>query len=134
MLAKVCALQKQYGKTQAELETLVEGYFWALGDYGIETILAAIKQYIRLNPDIPSPADIINLIDPPPEPLSAAVYVNYKKQVAQGVYLLPSEREYCAAFERQEKDKMRGGSSELREAQQEVENYTRQLEYSGSDY
>lgn len=62
MLEKICALQKQYGKTPAELEVLVEGFYWALEEYDIEKITEAMKLYIKKNNDIPAPADIIAII------------------------------------------------------------------------
>lgn len=63
MISQICALQKAYGKTQAELETLVEGFSWAMAGYGIEEITYAMREYIKTNSDIPAPADIIKIID-----------------------------------------------------------------------
>lgn len=63
MLAKVCALQKQYGKTSAELEVLVDGFEWVLKDYEVKDIINAMGEYIKRNSDIPAPADIVKLID-----------------------------------------------------------------------
>lgn len=62
-LAKVCVLQKRYGRTEAELETLVEGFCWVLGDFPMPDILIAIAQYVRNHTDIPAPADIIAIIN-----------------------------------------------------------------------
>jgi hypothetical protein len=63
MISQVCALQKQYGKTQAELETLVEGFSWALAEYNIADITKAMAQYIKTANDIPAPFDIIKIIE-----------------------------------------------------------------------
>lgn len=62
MLEKICALQKQYGKTPAELEVLVEGFSWVLADYNIVEIQDAMMEYISNNNDIPAPYDIIKII------------------------------------------------------------------------
>lgn len=63
-LSRVCALQKQYGKTRSELETLVEGFYWILAEYPVDRILTGIQRYVKRHPDIPSPSDIANIIDP----------------------------------------------------------------------
>lgn len=126
-LGRVCALQKQYGKTTAELETLVEGFAWVLGEYKIDVILDGIAKYVRRSSDIPAPADIMNIIDPPPQKLSGAVYISLKKQLIDNIFTTDEERAYIAAYERQEMDKLRGGSQELHDAQEEVKRYQKSL-------
>lgn len=98
-----------------------------LGHFCYRDVFMAFDEYTDRNPDLPAPADIINILEPPPQPLSAAVYVNYKKKAAMGDYLLSSERAYCAAFEQQEMDKIHGGSSKLREAQREISSFKQTL-------
>lgn len=63
ILSQLCALQKQYGKTQAELETLVEGFSWALADYAMPEIIKAMRKYVLTASDIPAPADVIKIIE-----------------------------------------------------------------------
>lgn len=128
-ITSLCALQKQYGKTSAELEALLNGFLWLLDDVSTENILMAMKQYANSHNDIPTPADIRNIISPPPQPLSAAVYVKYQKLTRDGHILLSDERAYCRAYEAQEMAKARGGSEELRDAQKQIDHYTKQLEY-----
>lgn len=65
ILGRVCALQRQYGKSPDDLETLVEGFAWALEGYPLKTVSKAIATYVRSHPDIPTPADIIKILDPP---------------------------------------------------------------------
>jgi len=62
LLSQTCALQKQYGKTRAELETLVEGFAWAMEGHTIAQITKAMREYILNNSDIPAPADILKII------------------------------------------------------------------------
>ena len=62
LLEKICALQKTYGKTQAELETLVEGFSWALAGYSMDEINRGFQRYVVSHNDIPAPADIIKII------------------------------------------------------------------------
>ena len=63
IISQACALQKQYGKSQEELEILVEGFNWVLADYPIEKILEAFRIYIRNFNDIPAPSDILKIIE-----------------------------------------------------------------------
>lgn len=56
-------MQKQYGKSQSELETLVDGFAWVLADYGMDEIALGFAEYIKSNSDIPAPADIKKIID-----------------------------------------------------------------------
>ncbi len=96
----------------------------------MESILYGLKVYSRSKNDIPAPADIIAIIDPPPPPkerLSGAVYVALKKQIVDNIFITPKEREYMAAYEKQELDKVRGGSDELREAQAQIGEYRLKL-------
>lgn len=71
LMEQVCALQKQYGKTPAELEILVEGFSWVLADYSMAKIMAAIREYITNSSDIPAPADIVKIIKAKEKPTVA---------------------------------------------------------------
>lgn len=60
MLSQCCVLQKTYGKSQAEIETLVEGFDMILGDGdSMDDVRRAFLDYMKNNADIPSPSDII---------------------------------------------------------------------------
>lgn len=111
-LSRVCALQRQYGKTQGELETLVEGFAWALADYAPEQVIAALGQHIRSSPNIPTPSEIIAIIDPPKEPFKPDwSYYNHLLALTkeQGPYAVTQyEADYLAACERHSLGKMGG--------------------------
>jgi hypothetical protein len=96
-LGQVCELQKQYGKTAANLETLVNGFLWVLTDYGMAEILGAIAEYVKRHPDIPAPADIVNIIDPLKVAWKPdwAVYISLRKRIQRdGYYPYSYEREF----------------------------------------
>lgn len=78
-----------------------------LAEYRFVDIREAFLQHVRRKPDLPTPSDIVNLVDPPPQPLSAAVYVRLRARVEDGEYLLADERAYCRAFEAQEMAKVK---------------------------
>lgn len=119
-----------YGKSPEQLPDIIKMFVLVLQEYNIQTIQRAFAQYLRQSSAMPTPADIVNIIEPPQEELSAAVYVTIRKKIIDGnVYVTNAEKEYVHAFENQELKKVRGGSLELRDAQGEVERYRNRLEY-----
>ena len=130
-LGIVCELQKSYGKQPGDLVSLVNGYVHLLAEFPMPEILKALKAYMLKKSDIPHPADIANIIQPSPVPLSGAVYFEYKRKSREGAYLLQSERDYCSAYEAQEQAKCPGGSPELRQYQAKLEQHEQvlRLEY-----
>lgn len=75
-----------------------------LEDYPISKIKEAFKQYLRTSKDIPTPADIIGIIDPSTQPLSQAVYIRISNK--DHADRSASDYEYLRAFERQEFKKL----------------------------
>lgn len=119
-----------YGKTPDQLISIQKLFLWALGGFDVKTVLNAFGKYLYRGTTMPTPADIIAIIDPPAPPkerLSGAVYVSLKKQIVDNIFITPKEREYMAAYEKQELDKVRGGSDELREAQAQIAEYRLKL-------
>jgi hypothetical protein len=110
-LAQVCALQRQYGKSPSELSTLVEGFAWALSPYPIAKVIEAIGKYILMRPDIPTPSDIKNIIDPPKPEWSPdwAFYSSLKKMKDErGGYAVDNDEiEYINACERHSLNRMK---------------------------
>lgn len=94
ILSQICALQKNYGKTQTELETLVEGFSWALAGYSMRQIIPAMRKYVLNNSDIPSPSDIIRIIEKPNEPEVLEFSLERLQTfAAKGIPLTPEQRE-----------------------------------------
>lgn len=126
MLATVCELQRQYSKTAAELETLVEGFCWALSGYPIKTIIDAIGVHIRLSATIPTPADIEAIINPPRPKPNWPAYIALMKRISDGHFALSDERRFISECESYAKQSLREGNEEYRNAQETIEQY-RQL-------
>lgn len=106
-LGKLCALQRQYGKATADLETLVEGFAWVLADYPVHDVLRGMGVYLKTKSDIPTPSEIIAIIDPQPEPFKPDwVYFKTLKDMAKIPYALGDEEiEYIGKCERHSLDK-----------------------------
>lgn len=110
-----------YGKTPEQLENLTGLFLTVLGHYPLETVKNAFLQHIKRSPNLPTPADIVNIIDPLPEELSPSMYVNIMKECTIGGKLLWGDKKrYVEEFERREMAKVRGGSDMLRDCQHEL--------------
>ena len=108
MLSQVCAMQKAYGKAPADLEVLVEGYCLLLDRFRMEQIVAALKDYMLRNEDIPSAASIAKLIDPSLQPLCTTMVARIRDKMRSGsVFVTDAEREYMRQFEAQELAKVK---------------------------
>lgn len=131
LLSQVYAAQATYGDKAQMMEWRDQIFQMVLGRFNFQQVKTAFVKFLEIRRDLPAPADIVQIIEPPKEKLSAAMYVALKKRIADGEYLYGSDRQYLRAFEEQEMAKMRGGSEELREAQREIADYTRmqQIEY-----
>ena len=91
-----------------------------LADYPMPRIVEAITQYIRKRPDMPRPADIEAIINPPLPKPDWAVYVALQKKVAQGGWLFSDERAYLATCERYAIDHAREQQAEYADAQRQI--------------
>lgn len=128
-LARVCALQQQYGKTEAELETLVEGFCWALADYPMESIIDAIGRHIRKSPTIPTPADIEAIINPPAPKIDWPLYIELKKRLRDGrSYVDQDEKRFIRNCEDLAILRQRNEMENYSSAQGQLENHMLMIE------
>lgn len=67
IIGRVFDLQKQFGKQTTQLETIVEGFLWAMEGYPPADVVRGFAEYIRRHSDMPTPSDIVKIIDPPVE-------------------------------------------------------------------
>lgn|GEM_PF-3934209 len=119
-LATACKLQKQYGQTEAELETLVEGFSMILSDYPMLRIIEAMTHYVRKHPDIPRPSDIEAILNPPrPKPAWPA-YIGLKKRIHDGYFPLDHERQFLRDCERSAIDQLADENDNFNEAQRQI--------------
>lgn len=114
-MAQVCTVQNQYGKSQDELETLVEGLAWILASCTLQEIMGGLAEYVRTKSGIPTPSEILAIIDPPKKPFQPdwAVYTRLNKLVHDsGPYAInQDEIDYIAACERFSVEKMKNSSN-----------------------
>jgi hypothetical protein len=89
---------KTYGKGEEAAESAVRIFKRELADYPAELVQKALQTHIRRNPEFPTVADIVGLIerDGMP-PFSEAMYINITKK--QYYDRTQEERKYAKAYE-----------------------------------
>ena len=96
MLGTFLQIMKGYGKNEQNLDAMISAFEWALADYPHDDIKAAMGQWLRTSNEVPTPADIIAIIDPPAPALDKTVYLALKKKGTISLW----EQDYITAFER----------------------------------
>jgi hypothetical protein len=94
-----------FGKGPEAMENIIEAFMMVLNGYQFEKIEEAFKIYMRTQSDMPTPANIIRLIEPPVEKLSTSMYVNLKKIIEDSgynIFISDAEKRFMAAYEDQE--------------------------------
>jgi hypothetical protein len=74
LISQTYALLKKYGEAADIASMRDAGFQMMLGDYSIEEVTSAFREYLKTGREIPTPADIIAIIDPSTQPLCAKVY------------------------------------------------------------
>ena len=67
VLNQICKVEKRFGSSPGELEVLVDGFLWILGEYDCNRVFEAFKHYVMSNNDIPTPSDIVKIVEKPSE-------------------------------------------------------------------
>lgn len=103
LLSQTFASQKTYGD-KAQMMEFRDGMFQlVLANYSFARIREAFIEHVRRNPDLPTPSDIVNHIDPPKPALSAVTYAMLRRKIEhEGYYPLSDEKRFMRAFEAQE--------------------------------
>lgn len=94
-----------YGKSPEQLANIIKSFLNTLAEYPFDKIKKAFTDYLKRNSKMPTPADIVRLVDPQPEPLSKSVYIGLQDERKRGEYLTPKERQYIKDYESQEMKK-----------------------------
>lgn len=103
VLGRIFDVQKLYGKNVGQLGSMVELFSWVLAAYPAEKVINGIGAYLRAKSDLPTPADIKQIIDPEPPKWVPDKQLYYKLQQIlkeQGPFGLDTEEvEYCKKYE-----------------------------------
>lgn len=75
----MATIQKNYGK-EIDIKATLQAWEYILGEYPADKVLAAMNRYMRKSSDIPAPADLIAIIDPPKPKITQAEFIHAKEQ------------------------------------------------------
>jgi hypothetical protein len=108
LLQQTYALLKKFGEAADVAEMRDAGFQLVLGEYSIDDVIQAFMTYLKTNKEIPTPSDIVAIIDPSVKPLCPHVYqrlVILRRE--QGQFALTSrEEEYIRRYEDQQLGKV----------------------------
>ena len=92
---------KLYGKEPEQLESLTRMFKRVLGRFSWQEIEQAFDQYLAHNTEMPTPADIVKIIEPPAQPRKwcGAMYIQLCKQRTQGQFMSNEELDYIRDYE-----------------------------------
>lgn len=103
-LASCLATQRTYGKQAADITAVAKIFLEDLKEFSGYNVAQAIARWRKTSPEFPTPADIINLLNPKPQ-FDRAVYTALNKRRAD---LAPYSKElaYLEAYEKHILDKI----------------------------
>lgn len=93
------------------MEQKLKGFLHLLEGYEMPQIIEAIVQYCSENSDIPAPADILKILNPPLPQLSGSYYQSLLKKRSDGTFLDLEEENFIFTFERIQKEMARKAMS-----------------------
>lgn len=103
VIGQIFDMQKQFGKTTGQLENVINGFCFVLSEYDPKKVFWGLAQYLKEHNDIPTPSDIVKIIDPkPPEWKPDKSYYIKLQQLEKeyGKYALnDDEIDYCRRYE-----------------------------------
>lgn len=71
-----------------------------LSKYAYEDVRAAFDKLLDTATQVPTPAEVIAIIDPSTQPKkwSATAFIDIKKRSREGQYITPEQRKYCEDY------------------------------------
>lgn len=121
-----------FGKEPEQLVATTRLFHMILADYSIEVVEDAFKKYMKIHTNMPAPADIVNIIEPPAPKIEWPVYIELKRRIREGrSYVTPEEKEFIRNCEDLAITRQKGEMEEYQKAQKQLSAPNTQLiEYS----
>lgn len=99
---------KKFGEASDVAEMRDDGFQMVLGDYPIDDVKNAFIQYLKVGKEIPTPADIIEILDPTVKPLCPRTYQRFVNLSKEGEFSLTNaERDYIYQYENQQMSRLK---------------------------
>ena len=102
-LGACLAVQRTYGKQAADIQVVAKIFIDDLKDFSANEVVEAISKWRKTSPEFPTPADIINLLNPKPT-FDKSVYLSLIKRKGE-VHRYSKEYDYIKAYEKNEVEK-----------------------------
>lgn len=94
---------KKFGESADVAEMRDEGFQMVLGEYPIEDVQRAFVQYLKVGREVPTPADIVEILDPSVKPLCPRMYQALVNRSKKGPFeLTKHEWRYIEQYENQQ--------------------------------
>lgn len=89
-----------YGKSPEQLEATIMLMQMVLGRFSYEDVRKAFGIYLQKSSDMPKPADIVKIIEPPIEERKwcATTFIDIKRRAREGQFITKDEKQYCEGF------------------------------------
>lgn len=100
-----------------------------LGRFEYEIVRDAFSQYLQTGSTMPTPADIIKIIEPPVQERKwcATTFIDIKRRMRENQFIMDSERQYCNDF-------IAARIKAPEELRDEIETAIRQVEQQNKQY
>lgn len=101
-----------YGKTPEQMQSTVKLFCLVLEGQELPKVRSAFREWVTRNSKLPTPADIMNIIDPPKQEWKPdwPMYVAIKRKIANdGYYVYGEERDFLRRCERFALDRAKEG-------------------------
>lgn len=106
MVAQCFTTLNVYGKTADQLNDITKMFLLVLARQDIAEIIDSFTRWMMRNSVMPTPADIMNLIEPPPEKPKESVYIEINRRRREGHYITEKERAFCREYESENVEKV----------------------------
>ncbi len=115
-----------YGKSPEQLEAIIMLMQMTLGRFEYEVVKEAFGEYLQRGSIMPTPADIIKIIEPPIEPRKwcGATFIDIKRRWREGQFISTEEKKYCSDYVNRITDYE--NKEDLGNALKQIENETRE--------
>jgi hypothetical protein len=91
---------KKFGESADVADMRDAGFQLVLAEYPIDEVQRAFVQYLKTGKEIPTPADIIEILDPSVKPMCGRMYQRLVEQSKQGPFALTrAEIDYIQQYE-----------------------------------
>ena len=89
-----------YGKSPEQLEAIIMLMQMTLGRFDYEVVREAFGRYLQHGATMPTPADIIKIIEPPvvPRKWCGATFIDIKRRSRENQFITNAEKKYCDDF------------------------------------